>query len=304
MNRVRVIFNPTAAGGRGAQLGPEIQDCLQNKAKGAKVELEWMATEAPGHALALAEKAAADGCDMVVSIGGDGTTNEVVNGLMRAGTNSTRLGIIPAGSGNDFAWFAGIALDPLAACQRLFDGETRVIDIGYIRDGNGRERYFNNGCGAGFDATVALEVEKYKWLRGILVYLVPLLKTVIFHHENPTIRISVDEREWTQSSMMITIGNGRRLGKGFLVTPEARLDDGQLDVCICGHLGRLGILRVIPRFMRGTHVTHPQVQMELAQRVKVESPVPLNVHIDGESFATDVRQFEVSVVPRALQIKV
>nr|NIO43558.1 diacylglycerol kinase family lipid kinase [Burkholderiales bacterium] len=200
MKSVRVILNPTAAGGRGAQLGPKIQDCLQSKAKDAKVELEWIVTEAPGHALALSEEAAADGRDMVVSIGGDGTTNEVVNGLMRAGTDSTRLGIIPAGSGNDFAWFAGVALDPLAACRRLFDGETRVIDVGYIRDGNGRERYFNNGCGAGFDATVALEVEKFKWLRGILVYLVPLLKTVIFHHEIPTIRISVDEREWTQSS--------------------------------------------------------------------------------------------------------
>lgn len=306
MTCMRVIFNPTAAGGRGAQLEADIRNCLLDRAKETGIELDWVATEAPGHAMALAAEAAAEGHDLVVSVGGDGTANEVVNGLMRMGRgkSSTTLGIIPIGSGNDFAWFAGVSLDPFIACQRLFEGETRIIDVGHIRDGDGRERYFNNGCGAGFDATVALEVERFKWLRGILVYLVPLLKTVIFHHQVPNLRISVDEREWTQPSMMITIGNGRRLGKGFLVTPEAELDDGKLDVCICGHLGRLGILMVIPRFMRGTHVTHNQVQMELARRVAVESPVPLDVHIDGESFATDVRQLEVNIVPGALPLRV
>ncbi len=306
MTCMRAIFNPAAAGGRGAQLGPDVRDRLTRAVEAAKAELEWVNTEAPGHAIALAEEAAAEGCDLVVSVGGDGTANEVVNGLMRAGhqSRSTTLGIIPVGSGNDFAWFAGVSLDPFVACQRLFKGQTRVIDVGLVREANGRERYFNNGCGAGFDATVALEVERFKWLRGILVYLIPLLKTVIFHHQVPQLRIRVDEREWTQPSMMITIGNGRRLGKGFLVTPDAELDDGQLDVCICGKLGRVGILMVIPRFMRGTHVTHKQVQMRRARRVTVESPIPLAVHIDGESFATDVRQFEVSVVPDALRLRV
>jgi diacylglycerol kinase family enzyme len=131
-----------------------------------------------------------------------------------------------------------------------------------------------------------------------------LFKTLIFHHKVPELRISVDEREWTQRSMMLTVGNGRRLGRGFLIAPEAELDDGWLDVCICGELSRLGILMVIPRFMRGTHVTHREVQMARARRVKVQSPVPLAVHVEGESFATDAREFEFNIVPGALRLRV
>jgi diacylglycerol kinase (ATP) len=306
MSCMRAIFNPRAAGGRGARLEPDVRACLARAAREADVKLEWVETQEPGHAVVLAQEAAANGCDLVVAIGGDGTVNEVINGLMQVErrSGSTALGIIPVGSGNDFAWNAGIALDPLVACQRVIDGQMRVVDLGQIRESSGRQRYFCNGSGAGFDAQTALEVERFKWLRGVLIYLVAVLKTLIFHHQVPELRISVDDREWTQRSMMLTVGNGRRLGGGFLVTPEAELDDGLLDVCICGELGRLGILMIIPRFMRGTHVTHREVQMARARRVKVESPVPLAVHLEGESFATDAREFEFSIIPAALRLRV
>jgi len=306
MTCIRAIFNPVAAGGRGARLKPDVRACLTRAATDATVDLEWVETQEPGHATALAREAALDGCEMLVAVGGDGTVNEVINGLMQAGNQDGApvLGIIPVGSGNDFAWGAGIALDPLVACQRVFDGQTCLIDLGQTREAGGRQRYFCNVSGTGFDAQTALEVERFKWLRGVFVYLVPLFKTLIFHHKVPELRISVDGLEWTQRSMMLTVGNGRRLGRGFLIAPEAELDDGWLDVCICGELGRLGMLMVIPRFMRGTHVTHREVQMERARRVKVESPVPVAVHVEGESFATDAREFEFTIVPGALRLRV
>ena len=306
MTRIRVIFNPTAAGGRSAQLESDLRARLSRATTEANINLDWVETRAPGHAIALAEEAAVDGCEMVVAVGGDGTVNEVVNGLMRGVdfNRSTTLGVIPVGSGNDFAWCTGIPLDPIAACQRLFNGQTRVVDVGHIRESDGRQRYFDNGCGIGFDAVVSLEARRLKWLRGMLVYLVAVLKTLIFHHNAPSLRIHLDERELTRPTMMLTITNGRRAGGAFLITPNAELDDGWLDICMAGELSRLGMLMVIPRFMRGTHVTHKQIQMDRARRVKVEAPHPQVIHLDGEIFATDAIQFEVSIIPGALRVRV
>lgn len=295
-----------AAGGRRARLEPGLRARLTRAAKEAQLELEWSRTQAPKHAITLAEEAVRDGCELVVAIGGDGTVNEVVNGLMNADHRgeSTTLGVIPVGSGNDFAWFAGIPLDLDAACRRLFNGRTRVVDVGHIREADGRQRYFDNGCGIGFDAQVGLEVQKLKWLRGFSIYLVGVLKTLIFHHQAPPLRICLDERELTRPTMMLSVTNGRRAGGGFLITPQAELDDGWLDICITGELSRLGMLRVIPRFMRGTHVTHKQIQMDRAHRVTVEAPVPQAIHLDGEIFATDARQFEISVIRGALRVRI
>ncbi|UCC62950.1 MAG: diacylglycerol kinase family lipid kinase [Anaerolineae bacterium] len=306
MTYVRAIFNPMTAGGRRGRLEPDLRARLTNAASEAGLKLEWVATQAPKHAIALAEEAATDGCELVVAVGGDGTVNEVVNGLMRAGSkgDSTTLGVVPVGSGNDFAWQAGIPLDADVACQRVFDGRTRVVDVGHIREADGRERYFDNGCGIGFDGQVSVEVKRLQWLRGFLMYLVAVLKTLILHHQAPVLRIRLDERELTRASMMLTVSNGRRHGGGFLVTPEAELDDGLLDVCIAGELSRPAMLMIIPRFMRGTHVTHKQVQMDRARRVRVESPIQRPIHLDGEIFATDARQFEIRVIPGALRVRV
>jgi YegS/Rv2252/BmrU family lipid kinase len=306
MNRARVIYNPQADGGRVAKRAGDLQARLQSVARKNQWSLEWVETRAPGHASGLAEAAALDGCDLVIATGGDGTINEIINGLMsveKRGATPT-LGIIPVGSGNDFAWSAQVALDPDIACQRVLDGETRMIDLGHIQEANGRQRFFCNGCGVGFDGRVALEVERLKWLRGFTIYLIAVLKTLILYHEVPELRIRLDEREWVQPSMMLIGGNGRRLGGGFLVTPEARLDDGLLDVCIAGELSRVGILKILPRFVRGTHVTHQQVKMERARQVSVESTLPRVIHLDGEIFATDASRFKIRVVPGALCLRI
>ncbi len=300
----RIIFNPAAAGGRVARQGPQVHAWLMEQAVQAGVTVEWVETQAPGHAVALAEEAARRGDGLVVAAGGDGTVNEVVNGLMGTGENRSSLGIIPLGSGNDLAWLAGIPLDPQAACRRLFTGDTRRVDVGHIREASGRARYFDNGCGVGFDAQVGVEVQSLRWLRGFSMYLVGVLKTLVLHHQAPRLHIWADDWELVRPTMMLTLGNGRRHGGGFLVTPDACLDDGLLEVCIAGELSRLGILMIIPRFVRGTHVTHPRVRMFRARRVRVVSPVPVPIHLDGEIFATDAQAFEVTIVPGALRLRV
>ena len=306
MSCIRVIFNPTAAGGRAARLGPALRDRLNDGARNAGLELDWTETQGAEHAITLAQEAATNGCELVVAVGGDGTVNEAVNGLMQAGVDdhATTLGVIPTGSGNDFAWLAGIPLDPIAACQRLFDGEARAVDVGHIREAGGRERYFDNGCGVGFDAQVGLEVRNLKWLRGFLIYLVGVLKTLILHHQAPPLRMRLDEREITRPTMMLTIGNGSRHGGGFFVTPHAQLDDGWFDVCIAGEFSRLGMLLIIPRFIKGTHTSHHQIEMTRARRIVVESPTPQPIHLDGEIFATDARNFEVRIILGALRVRV
>jgi YegS/Rv2252/BmrU family lipid kinase len=303
---MHVIFNPTAAAGSVRRLAPDLKACLERGAERAGVEWEWVETQAPEHAIELAREAAVNGCEMVVAAGGDGTVNEVVNGLVRASHqgHQATLGVIPTGTGNDFAWLAGIPLNPLAACQRLFDGQTRVVDVGHIREANGRERYFDNGCGAGFDAVVSLQAQGLKkWLGG-LVYIVAVLKTIVFHYHAPAFRMTFDGRELTRPTLMLTIGKGKRHGGAFLSTPRAEQDDGWLDVCIVGKLNRLGMLRAVPSFMRGEQESNPQVQLERARHVMVEASAPQVIHLDGEIFATDARRFEVSVVPGVLRVRV
>jgi diacylglycerol kinase (ATP) len=306
MKKIKVIFNPTASGGSVKKLAPELRERLESGAAEKGVALEWVETQAAEHAIELAEEAATGGYDVVVAVGGDGTVNEVVNGLMRASQQGCQatLGVVPVGTGNDFAWLAGIPLDPLAACQRLFDGQTRTLDVGHVREADGRERYFDNGCGVGFDARVSLESQSLKWLRGFLVYIVAVLKTIVLHYYAPTLRMTFDERQLTRPTMMLTIGNGQRHGGGFLTTPDAEQDDGLLEACVVGKFSRLGMLLIVPSFMRGTHVSHKRILMERARRITVDAPEPQVIHLDGEIFATDALQFEVRVVPGALRVRV
>ncbi len=306
MTNIRVIFNPAALAGRVTRLAPDLKACLERGASETGAKVEWVETQSPEEAIALAKEAAIEGCDLVVAVGGDGTVNEVLNGLMQAQSQGHKatLGVIPTGSGNDFAWLAGIPMEPLAACQRLFDGQTRTVDVGHVREAGGRERYFDNGCGIGFDARVSLEARGLKRLGKSLVYVVAVLKTIMLHHHAPSFRIGLDERELTRPTMMLTIGNGQRHGGAFHSTPHAVLDDGLLEVCIAGKLSRLGMLRIIPQFMRGVHEAHEQVSMERARRVTVRADAPQVIHVDGEIFATDAVEFEVSVMPGALRVMV
>jgi diacylglycerol kinase (ATP) len=301
--RFRLIVNPAAGGGTASQAVPTIERMLREHG----VTFDLVSTERPWHAAELTRKAVQDGVDVVVAVGGDGTSNEVLNGLMQArqaGMGTAALGVLCVGRGNDFAFAAGVphALDE--GCAALAADHRRMIDVGRV-DGESlpEGRFFGNGAGIGFDAVVGFEAAKLKRLRGFPGYLVAALKTIFLYFRAPLTRIEYGGRTIEQESLMISIMNGRRLGGGFMTAPEAEIDDGLFDLCIAGQVSRLGILALIPRFMRGTQASRPSVTTGRAKRITVtalEGLLP--AHADGETLCTEGKQLTMEIHPRQIEV--
>lgn len=288
-----VVLNPTAGRGAAARVRPLVSREL------AGVRHVVAETGARGEAAQLAEAAAREGWPAIVAVGGDGTVHEVVNGLMRAAGDgaSAALGIVPVGSGNDFAKLAGVPSDPAQALRRIAGGSARAVDVGSV---NGR--WFSNGVGIGLDARVAIEVDRRRRFRGLAMYM-HALANVLRVYTPPRMRVEIDGQPAGDGPMtLVTVGNGGRHGGGFWICPDARLDDGVLDVCMCDGLGTLGILRFLPRVLRGTHTGASCVRMRQARAIRVTSPDPLPVHADGEIVADDAREVSIAIHPGRLRV--
>jgi|SRR5271157_188651 len=299
--RVRVILNPVAdhhhALRSAARLRPFIEkDC----------RLEWVSTDRPAQAVDLARQTGEQGFDRLLALGGDGTVHEVINGLMQLPQEKRpAIGIVPLGSGNDFAQSVGIPLDLAEAARRALSGEAKRMDVGLVKDEHGRSEYFDNTCGAGFDAIVNLRSRKIHFVHGFLMYLVAVLQTIALNFEAVPMSIQTDREAWSQPSLMLALGNGKREGGGFLVTPDARVDDGLLHYATIGRISRLFMLRIIPEVMRGTHGRFKQVRLGACREMTLTAESPLCVHMDGEVFAgfdSDVRKLTLQVVPDAVRL--
>ena len=277
MKRTKIILNPIAGRGRGARVEPELRSLLKSEG----IDFDLVRTAGPWHAVELAERAVSDGFEPIVAAGGDGTMHEVVNGLMAAsdaGETGT-LGIIPIGSGSDFAHTVGVPPNLRAACQQLAHGHERVVDVGQITMPGQGTRYFDNTLGIGFDAVVTVEALKVKWLRGMALYLPVVLKTVFLSLKVPRATIEYDGQALTLPALMICVANGPREGGGFFVAPQAQPDDGLFDLCITREVSRLAQLGLIPHFIKGTHLDLEPVTMARARRVTLSSPDDLVAHV-------------------------
>ncbi len=300
MPSFKVILNPAAGRGYGAKTEPKLRGLLD--AAGIDYHLER--TTGPGHAAELAEQAVGDGFDIVVAAGGDGTTHEVVNGLMAAadGQAGGILGFIPVGNGSDFAHSVGIPSDLRAACRRLSEGQVRIVDIGRVVVDREATRYFDNTVGIGFDGVAVLEALRFKRLRGLVLYLSVIVKTIFLSLKATRTTIQFDDETLARNTMMICIANGPREGGSFLVAPDARPDDGIFELLIAGEVSKLTMLGLIPHFMRGTHVGRGPITMARGRRVVISSPDALVAHADGEILCTDAHRIECQVLPRSLQV--
>lgn len=263
---------------------------------GAGLAFDIVETRAPGEAVGLAERAAREYA-AIVAAGGDGTVHEVANGLMRAGTRAA-LGVLPLGSGDDFAKM----LAPGDAVERLARRSVRALDVGRMCS-DGVTRWFANGMDIGFGAHAARNVQRVPGLfTGLGAYLGALVLTLL---DFPRLQVRLqldDEPASTQSTTMTAVMNGRCFGGSFQVCPEARADDGLLDLLIAQGVGRLEILSLVPRIMRGTHAGDPRLRLTRARRVLVESDGPLLVEADGEIVFEDARRLEIEVLPGALGV--
>jgi YegS/Rv2252/BmrU family lipid kinase len=300
-HETKLIINPNADLGRAWQWGASLRPIVEEFG-GA----DWSGTVYPTHATELARQAAEEGYELVISVGGDGTTHEVINGLMQAPPERRpKLGVVPVGTGNDFAFNLGVNRRPELAMRQAFTGGIKQIDLAVVEDGHGRREYWDNTFGVGFDATVTIRSRRVPIVRGFLVYFVSVLQTIMLNHDAPRLKIQTDQEEWDEEMLMIVLCNGPREGGGFFVAPEARVDDGWLNYTAIQRVSRPMMFRLIPEFMRGTHGRFRQIRMGKFQHMNLQSDRPLYIHIDGEIFAgfgTDVRQLSVEVLPCALEL--
>jgi YegS/Rv2252/BmrU family lipid kinase len=272
------------------------------------LDYDMVRTGGPWHAAELAERAARDGFEVVVAAGGDGTANEIINGLMMASSGDAtaemrpRLAIIPAGSGSDLATGIGLPADLREACRRVACGQSKTIDIGRVTVAGQEPRYFGNVVGVGFDGAVLLETLKIRHLRGLSLYLLAVLKTVFLSFKAPMTTVEYDGQRMDLPALLVSVTNGPREGGGFFIAPEAKPDDGLFDVCIGREVSRLTILRLIPHFLRGTHVDLDPITMLRAKQVSISSPDGLIAHVDGEVLCTDARRIECEMLPAALTV--
>ena len=289
-----VIVNPIAGGGRTLRSLRWLRERLAQRPE-ARLEV----TGRRGDAEALAADAAAAGHDRVVAIGGDGTVQEVVNGLL-AGGPPAELGIVPLGNGNDLARSLGLPADPASAWRVAIGRETRQLDVARARNGAGAERWFASAGGIGFDAQVAAAMTGRRgWQAGRAGYLLTTLNE-LRRFGNRRVTIHIDGTSSSHVVLLVAIANGSYYGGGMRIAPEALADDGMLDVCVVGDISRLTAIRQLPNLYRGTHVRHPQVSTHTGRTVTVEGEDETRVHLDGEPFGG--LPLRASIVAGALEI--
>jgi diacylglycerol kinase (ATP) len=297
-----MVINAVAGGGRAGSRWPALAQELDRRG----LVYETAFTDAEGAAARLAEAGARDGCAAVVAVGGDGTVNEVVNGLMAAsvaGAPPPVLGVIPSGTAQDFARSAGIPLDGRAAIDCLVGGQPRPLDVGRVHLASGAVRYFANYAGVGFDAMVAARAKAWGHpLRGALPYVVGFF-AVLRGYRNKQFVVRPDGGPpFTPARRinMIILANGANYAGVMRMAPDASLDDGLLDVVVVGDVGPVELLASVPLVVLGRHLAHPKVTALRAVNVAITAAEPVLVQVDGEVAGELPATFDV--IPGALRL--
>ena len=300
------IVNPIAGSGRAHRMTARIEAWIaQQHITGRLLE-----TRERGHAERLAAAAADLGHDRVIAVGGDGTIQEVLNGLLAAGVGPDgglpSLGVVPAGRGNDLARSVNLPLDPVA-CLPISVGETAVaFDVGRATSGDGTVRHFGAAGGVGFDAEVAytMAVRRRFWMRGEAGYFLGTLNE-LRRNRNVELELTLmgdgPERVVHQRCLFIAFANGPYYGGGMQICPDASTSDGWLDVCIVGDLSRLEAMRELPGIYKARHLKNPKVEIVRARSVRIEGG-SARVHLDGEPFGTVPTSVEI--LPGAVTVAV
>ncbi len=286
-----LIVNRTAGRGKCGQLWPLAKDLLHSL--GVNYEVSF--TEGKGDATKLAAEALNSGITRIVSMGGDGTLHEVVNGIgIRP---EVTLGVIPAGSGNDFVRSLGMAPgDWKVACELIARGNTMPVDIGQVS-----ERLYANVSGVGFDAAVANCANEWGKIhfRGSAAYMAALLRTL--KEFSPTeVTIELDDRTIQGSSWLVAVANAQFFGGGMWVAPEASMQDGLFDICILGELSKAGFLKAFPSVFSGKHLKHPAIHLFRSRKVRITTKSDYLVQADGEIVGSTPIEYQLH--PSALQV--
>jgi len=301
--KITVIVNPASGRGRASKLVPTIDRILH----ASNLDFNLLLSERPWHAAEIAEAAARRGVEAVIAAGGDGTVNEVLNGLMRArldGFSKSALGVLSIGTGNDFAASLNLPARLEDAAQAIFHNKRRLVDVGFLQGcGFPNGRYFGNCVGIGFDAAGGVLAEKITWASGLLAYLLAALQNIFLYYNAPTLEIKLDAETIEMPSLLVSIMNGKRIGGGFWTAPNASPDDGLFDLCIAEEVSRPRMLTLLPHFLRGTQATQPEIQMKQTQTVKITATKGvMPIQADGEILDDACREITVKILPKQLEV--
>jgi YegS/Rv2252/BmrU family lipid kinase len=298
-----VIVNPASGRGRAKKQLPTIERIL--RASGLDFDLQQ--SERPWHAAEIAEAAARRGIDAVIAAGGDGTVNEVINGLMRArldGFVQTALGVLGIGTGNDFAASLNLPGNLNETVGAILRNTRRSVDIGLLKGCSFAEgRYFGNCVGIGFDAAGGVLAEKITWASGLLAYLIAALQNIFIYYKAPTLEIQLDQETIRMPSLLVSVMNGKRIGGGFWTAPDASPDDGLFDLCIAEEVSRPRMLTLLPHFLKGTQINQPEIQMKQTRMVKITATKGIMpIQADGEILDDACREVSIEILPKTLEV--
>lgn len=293
---VQLYVNPTAGRGRAGKRRPRIEALLG----AAGVTFETHLSHGVGDLEGQVQAAVDGGAQRIVVAGGDGSVHEAVNGIMAA-AGAARLGVIPTGTGNDFAKASDIPLDWDHATRLLGDriaagAAGRRVDVGRMN-----ERYFANGVGIGFDARVTKVARSCRWPIGDLVYLLALLRCLADGAVTPAMTISSDALTRSGPTTLVNVSNGAWIGGMFHIAPMADNGDGRLELLVADPVSRRRILGLLPKILAGTHVGEKEVSHAGVHRVTIDAAEPVPSHLDGEIMPPMTR-FEIELLPGALDL--
>ncbi len=293
--QVTVVLNPASGRGEGRKCRAQLEAALANAVNRTEQRpTTWKIVETAksGDGTVLAREAAEQGAEVVAAAGGDGTLGEVLNGL--AGSTA-HLGLIPLGTGNDFARQVGIPRNLSSAVDILMCGVPQPVDLGRTHD-----RWFINVAGCGFDAVVAQRVNSgFRFLKGTNAYIAAVLHSLM-HFKPVSMRLTIDGEVHTLRAMLCAVANAGFYGGGMHIAPDAQINDGLFDLCLLQEAGTLEFLRAFPQVFRGTHVTHPKVTMLRGKHILIETDPPTPLLVDGD--LCGVTPVEFLLYPSAIHV--
>ena len=300
MADVAFVVNPASGNGAAGKAWPQIEELAAGRGLAGDV----LFTTGPGHAAELARHAAENGARLLVAVGGDGTVNEVVNGLGPSHPE-VELAVVPQGTGDDLARTFGIPTKVESAVAVAAGGQTRAVDLGratFTVGEHSAERFFANFAGAGISGAIARRGARTSRRLGAKAAYMWATTTVFIRWSSVPMRIELDDDILEGLMYEVVIANGMYAAGGMKIAPDARPDDGLFDTVLIGDVSKADFVTTFPKIYRGTHSSHPKVDIVSARVVAVEAAEPLAVVLDGEQPGTTPARFEV--VPGALRLRV
>jgi diacylglycerol kinase (ATP) len=296
LDPIPLLLNPAAGRGRANRHAQPIVDILRSTG----VPCELIRSTAVGDIERRLFDLAKSGAKKALIAGGDGSVHEAINGILRA-EGHTAIGVIPIGTGNDFAKAAATPLDwklaTAAVAERLRSGTpARIIDAGRMND-----RFFANGVGIGFDAKINRIARKYQWPIGDLVYLIAVFEGLWDGVITPTVNMTYDEVQYVGPITLANISNGPWVGGMFHIAPMASIDDGRLDLIVVEPVSRRRILALLPKLIKGKHIAASDISDHKIRNFKLIADAPVPSHLDGETQPMQTT-FEIEVLPQAISL--